>query len=251
MILSKNPRQPSNVVSHWYTVTEGMHFSAVEFYDSIEEELTNRKVPRLRARRVEYHEGSALSDRRLYLRLARERFAFEACAAPFGTDFFFSLRFVEIPRGGWVQLTLLFLAVASAIYGLSQLALYAYYRAGLQFWVILGLLTVLGILFSVRRQRKRNEKWIGAGETKPRVMPDFDAILLSLPVIGEWYEKVRKETYYRYDTRVVFHSLITEIVKKRVEHVTAAHGVKLLRTYDYNPILGELYKSATVTLPDT
>ncbi|HTQ95417.1 MAG TPA: hypothetical protein VMH89_01350, partial [Candidatus Acidoferrum sp.] len=67
-------------------------------YRSVEDELKARKVPGLRISRVEYHEGGLLSDKRTYLRLARERFAFDVCAAPFGRAYFFSLRFVEVPR---------------------------------------------------------------------------------------------------------------------------------------------------------
>ena len=77
-------------------------------------------------------------------------------------------------------------------------------------------------------------------------MPDFDSFFLNLPVIGEWYERYRKDTYHRYDTRLLYLTVVSEIVKKRVEEVTAAKGVKLLRTYDYNPLLGELYKPKTI-----
>jgi hypothetical protein len=74
---------------------------------------------------------------------------------------------------------------------------------------------------------------------------DFNDFLYGLPVLGGWYERFRKDTYYRFDTRMMYHTLVTEIVKKKVEDVTAAKGVKFIRSYEYSPILGDLYKQAT------
>src|SRR3989442_1304322 len=94
-----SPAQPENMLSHWYTVTDGIQFSAQDFFAKIEAELKARKLPQLKMSRVEYHEGGILSDLRVYLRLARERYAFDICAAPFGREFFFSVRLIEKPRG--------------------------------------------------------------------------------------------------------------------------------------------------------
>lgn len=79
-------------------------------------------------------------------------------------------------------------------------------------------------------------------------MPDFDRIMLSLPVVGDWYERIRKDTYYRHDTRLLFHTLISEIVRRRIDEITAAKGVKLLHSYEYSPVLGELYRPKPVRL---
>ncbi len=247
MLSGNKPKQPDNVFSHWYAVAEDSTFSAVEFYDGVEAELNLRKVPRLRTKRVEYHEGSALSDRRLYLRLARERFAFEVCAAPFGTSYFFSVRFVEIPRGGWVKLLAILTATALVLGVIGMLISYAFFKAGGSFWLIAGLVAVLGIVASaVVQSRKRNAAAAAAAPESAEPVRDFDTFLLGLPVIGEWYERHRKDTYYRHDTRMLYQNIVSEVVKKRVEEVTAAKGVKLLQTYDYNPILGELYKPRSV-----
>ena len=246
MLFATKPKQPDNVFSHWYAVTEGLDFSAMDFYDDVEAELVARKMPRLRTRRVEYHEGSALSDRRLYLRLARERFAFEVCAAPFGTSYFFSIRFVEIPRGGWIKLLLILTVVGAVIAGAGMLGTYAYFKAGSAFWLGAGIIALIGLVVSTRLQARRRVATDDRAGELLEPLRDFDTFLLGLPKIGEWYERIRKDTYYRHDTRMLYHSIVSEIVKKRVEELTAVKGVTLLRTYDYNPILGELYKPGSL-----
>ena len=44
--------------------------------------------------------------------------------------------------------------------------------------------------------------------------------------------------------------MVNDIVKEKVEEVTAAKGVKLVRFNEYDPILGELYKPRLVTLSE-
>ena len=70
-------------------------------------------------------------------------------------------------------------------------------------------------------------------------------MLLDLPVIGGWYERIRKDTYYRHDTRMMYLTVVKSIVEMKIEEVTAAKGIKLIRRHEYNPILGELYKTVT------
>jgi hypothetical protein len=83
MMPRKEPKPPDSVLSHWYAFIDGVHFSAKDFYESIEDELAARKIPRLKSTRPEFFEGTVLSDKRIYLRLARERGVFEPRAAPF------------------------------------------------------------------------------------------------------------------------------------------------------------------------
>src|SRR5262249_23902937 len=85
------------VLNHWIGFIEGFSFSPQEFYTTFEKHLTLRRVPGLETARIELGEGGFLSDRRLYVRLLREHLAFDICAAPFGTSYFFSCRTVEMP----------------------------------------------------------------------------------------------------------------------------------------------------------
>jgi hypothetical protein len=87
------------VHKHWYSPLDFFQFSSAEFYQMIEKELSVRNVPGLVVSRVEFDEGGLLSGKREYLRLKRERLVFDICAAPFGTSYFFSFRFVELPLG--------------------------------------------------------------------------------------------------------------------------------------------------------
>ena len=62
-------------------------------------------------------------------------------------------------------------------------------------------------------------------------------------MIGPVYERLfRKETYYRKDTRLLYLSIVPEVVKRLAEEVSGAKGIKLGRQYEHAPILGELYK---------
>ena len=78
-------------------------------------------------------------------------------------------------------------------------------------------------------------------------LEDLDASLVKSPVLGPIYERFfRKETYYRHDTRLLYHEIVSGVVKQKVEEVTAAKGVKLIRAHECSPILGDLYKPVTV-----
>src|SRR5437660_473465 len=85
------------IFDHWIAFLDTFNFSPLEFYAAIENELEARKIPGLSISKEEFHEGGALSDRRIYLRLFRERLAIYTCAAPFGTGYFFSCRTVYVP----------------------------------------------------------------------------------------------------------------------------------------------------------
>jgi len=238
-----SPAVPSSIISHWYAAVDGVQFSANDFYESILDDLATQKLPKLSSSQIEYHEGGALSDKRVYLRLARERFAFDICAAPFGTGYFFSIRFVEKPRS-WLRL---FVSLVLALI-LWNVGWRAYYTAQANFWWVIGLIALgAGGYWVIKRQRDNtnlSSKPTDTATSLPVEMPDFDSFFLNTAVIGDLYERTRKNTYYRYDTRLLYHTVVFELVKKKVDEFTADHGVKLLRTYDYNPILGELYKPA-------
>jgi hypothetical protein len=223
-------RKKADVLSHWFVVLDGFQHSTDEFYKIVEAELAARKVPGLTMTRVDFAEGGVLSDKRVYLRMLRERLVFDVCAAPFGRAYFFSLRFAEIP----VQVTLLELLLCFAGLGAIFGVLFRY--AGL----LLGLF-MFALLAGAAIYVARNAVGLG--------LQDLDATLVKTPVVGPVYERfLRKETYYRHDTRLLYHTIVSEVVKKKVEEVTAAKGVKFIETHDYSPILGELYKPAIVRL---
>lgn len=84
-------------LDHWYALVPSFTTSSKEFYAAVENELQERQVPGLEIHHVDFAEGGVLSQKREYLRMTRERLVFDICAAPFGTSYFFSCRFAEIP----------------------------------------------------------------------------------------------------------------------------------------------------------
>jgi hypothetical protein len=221
-------KEKTEVLSHWFTVLDGFAYSTDEFYSEVERELAARKVPGLTLTRVDFAEGGMLSDRRTYLRMIRERLVFDVCAAPFGRAYFFSVRFADIPAivRPWqiaACLLALLLVVSLAVRSLG---------------IVTGTLA-LASLFGGLAYVLRNAIALG--------LEDLDATLVKSPLIGPIYERYfRKETYYRHDTRLLYHEIVSEVVKKKVEEVTAAKGVKLLKVHDYSPLLEGLYKAATL-----
>ena len=224
MLGFKSKQISDEVLNHWIASADDFAFSPKEFYDLVRKQLETIKVPGLEISQKEYAEGGLLSANRIYLRLIRERLAFDVCAAPFGTRFFFSCRTVYSP----VKLTPIHIILA-----LVYLALI--YRGLIHFLdlitgaVALGaiIITFIFMLWTV----------VANGLT------DVDTALLKIPGIGPIYEVFfRKETYYRHDTRLMFLDTIPTVVQGIAGEITAEKGVKLIRQYQVSPILGELYK---------
>ncbi len=222
--------KPADVFVHWYALVPDFQFSTGDFYSSVERELKALKVPGLDLSRVEFAEGGILSANRTYLRMTRERFVFDVCAAPFGTSYFFSCRFAELP------LTVNPLVLLGLFLGVCVLIGLFIKFFGLllgSFILLMVLITLIWLL--------RNSVSLG--------LKDLDAMLLATPGIGPVYERFfRQDTYYRQDTRLMYLDTVDGVVKAKVEEVTGAKGVKLLRFNEHSPILGELYHAKTVEL---
>jgi hypothetical protein len=223
----------ADVTEHWYALVPGFNTSTKDFYTAVETELKAREVPGLEIVHVDFAEGGALSSQREYLRMTRERLVFDICAAPFGTAFFFSCRFAQIPAVIRVWQLLI------VIVGAFMVTMLALRYAGL----ILGFMLLLaGFAFLI--YLLRNAVALG--------LKDLDATLINSPIFGPIYENwFRKETYYRHDTRLMYCDTVNAVVKAKVEEATGAKGIKLVRFNEYSPILAELYKPTLVSLPRT
>ena len=221
----------AEVFQHWIAFADGFLLVPTEFYASVENELKTREVPGMEMARVEFAEGGILSDKRLYLRMVRERLVFDVCAAPFGKSFFFSCRFAEIP----------------AVIKLWQLAvlLISFVIVVVLTWHVAGFYLgslILAVAVALAIYTLRNAVAMG--------LYDLDAMLLKSPVVGPIYERFfRKETYYRQDTRLMYLEIVSGVVKQLAEDAVAAKGVKLVRQYEQAPLLGELYKPVATTTP--
>jgi hypothetical protein len=214
----------ADVIDHWYTLVPGFHTPTKDFYESIEKELKEREVPGLEISHVDFAEGGVLSQKRSYLRMTRERLVFDICAAPFGTAFFFSCRFAQIPA--IIRLWQLLVVIV----GIFVATMLAFRFAGL----ILGGLLLLSVLVFLIYML-RNAVAMG--------LNDLDAMLIKSPIVGSIYENwFRRETYYRLDTRIMYCDTVNAVVKAKVEETTGSKGIKLIRYMENCPMLSEIYK---------
>lgn len=212
-----------NVLGHWIAFIDSFNSSPLEFYGLVEKALESRKVPGLKITKVEHSEGGLLSGNRVYLRMMRERLTFEACAAPFGTGFFFSCRTVYIPAEVkfWHAAVIIF-----AIY-LAFAALNYFLEWKL---AVIALATLLLAITQVFRS------------TLLHGLADLDAALINMPAVGPVYERwFRKETYFREDTRLVYLEVVPKVIREAAEELVAANGLRLTRKFERAPVLGALY----------
>jgi hypothetical protein len=224
-MIGKSKPKTAEVLHYWHELVENFQTSPQDFYAAVQKTLDERKVPGLDADRVEFAEGGMLSAKRQYLRLTRERLVFDICAAPFGTSFFFSCRFAELP------LTISLDAVFSILIFLA-----------LSFWLFFHLwglfssiVAMMGLVLAIA-SILRNAVSIGLG--------DLDAWLIKQPSLGGLYEILfRKQTYYREDTRVMYMETVPVVVKRIYEELTAAKGTKLTRNEEQAPVQGDLAKT--------
>ena len=94
--MAKDP----NVLGHWHDLIDNFQASPQEFYRAFEQALEERRVPELHSTRIgDIRRGNLTSARRQYLRMHRGKYAFDICAAPFGTGFFVSSWFTQPPLG--------------------------------------------------------------------------------------------------------------------------------------------------------
>jgi hypothetical protein len=72
---------------------------------------------------------------------------------------------------------------------------------------------------------------------------------MKTPIIGPLYEVfLRKDTYYRQDTRLMYLTTVNDITEMLVQEVTSAKGIKLLKQYNRKPPSGDLYQATTKRL---
>jgi len=201
------PTRSAEVLKHWYVLLPNFQASTASFYQSIEEELRLREVPGLEVAWVEFPEGNVFSARRIYLRLRRERYVFDVCSAPFGTSWFFSCRFAEIPMGLRVWELIVILAFLFLSWSLYVFTFGMIWGTGVAIATFASFLYLLNTVAATG-------------------LYDLDALLLKIPVLGAFYETfIRRDTYYRQDTRLMYCDLIDAVVKTKIEELAGAHQI--------------------------
>jgi hypothetical protein len=213
-----------DVLGHWIAFHDNFSFPPQEFYEAIQKELSARKIPGLEISREDFAEGGMFSDKRIYLRLFRERLALYACAAPFGSGYFFSCRTVYVPALVRLWHIIAAFAFFSIVGGLLIKPL------GMTFAAI-AMIALMFALAAVLRN----------AATSP--LSNLDSLLLKIPVVATIYEDwFRAETYYREDTRLMYLQRIPEFIREIAEDITATKGARLEEQYQLPPIFGELYQ---------
>jgi hypothetical protein len=196
------------VFAHWHKLVPDFSASPLEFYASLEAVLATREIPELSTSRIEYHESGVISALRIYLRIQRKKLAFDVCAAPFGTSFFFSWWLTEPKKSykAWGCLTVLLL-IAGAVLVLEK---FGYQGCGIALLLFILSLCILVV--------GTWEGWFLSED-----------IILDIPYLGPLYEYLfDPQTYYKEDTRLMFQEMIHGAVLEVVDGTLTAKGLRAL-----------------------
>jgi hypothetical protein len=210
------------VFAHWHKLVENFEVSPLEFYEAVEAAVRKREVPDMRASRIEYHESGVLSALRIYQRIERKKLAFDICAAPFGTGFFFSWWLTEPKKSYKAQgclLTLLLLVLSYFIQAKFEIK-------GCAIAFLLGIAAVGVLVMGVR------EGWFLSED-----------IILDTPYLGAIYEYFfDPETYYKEDTRTMYREMVHAAILEVVDGTLETKGLRALAPEDRKPTVRSLVR---------
>jgi hypothetical protein len=208
------------VFAHWHTLVEGFQTSSLEFYEAVEAAVRKREIPDLRFSRVEYHESGVLSALRIYQRIERKKLAFDVCAAPFGTGFFFSWWLTEPKKSYKAQGCFAFMLLLVLAYLILEKFGYQGCGISLVILVLASWIAVLGV----------REGWFLSED-----------IILDMPYLGAIYEYFfDPETYYKEDTRTMYREMVHAAVLEVVDGTLEAKGLRALAPEYRKPTIRHL-----------
>jgi hypothetical protein len=223
-------KQP-DFISHWDQLIENCQASSLEFYNSVEKALVSRSVPQTQWTRVEHKEGGLASANRVYFRTQRGKYAFDVCAAPFGTGFFVSWWFTEppLPFAFLYTLAFLFCLVIAMNFafgiGMAIGAVTKGYAFGLFFGGCAALLGVPAFLWL-----------IGNGIRQGTIRGE--STVLAMPVVGRVYERIfAPTTFYSMDTALMFQKVVHQSVQEVIDCMTESKGVRALTDAERKPVM--------------
>lgn len=214
----------SNVISHWHHPIQNFDTSPLDFYAAVERTLQPAQIPDATISRVDWKEGGALSSRREYLRVSRGRVAFDICAAPFGTGFFFSWWLAELPLafGPIIAVGLFILMFVICAWLIDSLG----FSAGIVASIIIIPFAAWLIGFFIRQDN-----------------PPWEDALLQIPYFGPLYERIFKPvTYYKLDTALMFQSAVHSAVLEAIDQLLSSKGVRALTELERKPIMQAFYE---------
>jgi hypothetical protein len=209
---------------------------------AVEGALDRRELPDAQTRRIRWSESGALSPNREYFRIEGSGFAFDICAAPFGTGFFFSW-WLTRKRAEFIgAFLLLFLfaswsvsrALAPIVSGLFQGVTLTFDPMMLAVrFLLLNPITiaVLSVLFAMVIVNVISRgKWSWPEEA-----------LLAVPVLGWVYEHIfAPVTFYRLDTAAMFRATVHAAVLEVIDDLTTQRGLRALAPEERKPLFDRL-----------
>lgn len=217
-------KSSTEVLSRWCELIKDFNASPKEIYDIIERHVAAREVPELESTREFWHEGGALSAKREYLRLARERLVFEICAAPFGTGFFVSFRCCEIP----LVVDPIAIFIILAVLGLAFVVLVSLFGST---WGVLILAFSLSLIVFLLRI------------AIARALSNVDRLLMKARLVAPLYEIfLRPVTYYRIDSTAMYLQAVQGATAEAFQSIFGDKGVDLLSETVSAPVLDEIYR---------
>ena len=216
----------ATVISHWHHPIDNFQTSTVEFYVAVEQALKPHEIPNYSVSRIDWREGGVLTARREYLRIKRGNLAFDLCAAPFGTDFFFSWWLAELPPTYAILWAILICFLGFSFIG-GMMAVYGF--TGLLWGIVLG----VGIAWL-----------LGYFLREGHLGSEIEDIVLAIPIFGALYGYIFKpSTYYKTDTTLMFQSMVHTAVLQVVEQVLSSKGARPLTELERKPIMREFYQN--------
>ena len=196
-----------NVMSHWDHLIENFETSPKDFYAALEAAIERRLIPDKAALRIEFKEGGLMSAKREYLRVMRGKHAFDICAAPFGTGFFFSWWLIERPSQ-WL----------AYFFGILLVVLFIMY-IGFQAGFFAGFFTCMFLIPAAIA---------GIGALVHEAGGSAEDAILAMPLISGIYARVfDPPTYYKIDSALMFQQTVHNAVLEVIDQITSSKGIRL------------------------
>ena len=212
------------VLAHWCELLKDFAASPSDVYEAVERSVEARKIPGLESKRVFWHEGGAVSPKREYLQLARERLVFEIGASQFGTGFFISFRSSEVP----LIIDPLGIFLVFGAIGIFLILLVSVF--GLLWGGVVLVFSLLALLFAMRTAVARG-------------LADVDRVLMKTPLLAPLYELfLRPLTYHRIDSTAMYLKAVQEAVAEAFNGIFGERDVPLMSEIVSPPVMEGLYR---------
>jgi hypothetical protein len=225
------------ILSHWSTLIENYQTSSLDFYNAVIVAMNRRSITDCQASQEEFHEGGIASAKRIYLRIRRQRIAYDICAAPYGSGFFFSSWMIKIHTSIGIWIFLGAVVASFILSGLTMAAidgvlmdqiplLRAVFRLlgpilflAIGFAEFLMLILFLGHLINTER------------------IPGEDSVL-AIPILGALYARIYHPiTYYKTDTALMFQQTVHNAMMETIDAITGTKGIRPLTELERKPVM--------------